>query len=274
MYAGSTLTPLSGRLVGAHQKLDRLARRALHELIKKPGVFPGIKTILHFEGVGGPDAIKRKSPAIDEPWHYFNPFDEGDQHLLDLIMGHHQQLVKALRAKDEVRAGFEAAWLAHAIVDGLTPAHHYPYEKELTALRGGESVHARTTYKEKLLMPGETRRKQMHNNWKMWGSKGLLSTHFLFEWGVATVLAPLRMRKFQLKKTEVNSMLHSDLREWFLQKAREVAGLGMYDAYYRQGWTVHLARQVRNQLAPILVESVTLAWYRAAVEAEVVKPTR
>ncbi len=181
MFAGTTLTPLSGRLVGAHQKIDRLAHKFLRELTNKPHVFPGIRTILHFEGSGGPDAIKRKSPAVDEPWHYYNPFDDTDNQLIDLIVGHYDELVKALKAKDDVRAAFEAAWMSHAIVDGLTPAHHYPYEEKLTELRGGEGIQGRTTYKEKLVMPGETRRAQMHNNWEMWGSKGLLSTHFLFE---------------------------------------------------------------------------------------------
>lgn len=268
MFAGTTLTPISGRLVGAHQKIDRLAYKFLRELPEYSQNFPKIRTILHFEGAGGPDAIKRKSPAVDEPWHYYNPFDADDQQLIDLIANHHKELVKALKAHDEVRAAFEAAWMAHAIVDGLTPAHHYPYEEKLTELRGGEGIEGRKTYREKIVMPGETRRARMHNNWEMWGAKGLLSTHFLFEWGVAAVLAPLSLKKIRITEADIEEMLNTDMRAWFTQKAREVAGLGMYDAYYRHGWTVGLARQVRTQLAPMLVHAVTLAWYRALVEAK------
>src|SRR5687768_4414525 len=149
MYSGTTLTPLSGRLMGAHQKLDRLAHASLRSLLKEPNVFPSIRRVLHFEGVNGPDAIKRKSPAKDEPWHYYSPFDDTDNKLIDLLDIHYDQLVKALKGKDEVRAAFEAAWLAHAIVDGLTPAHHYPYEEVLTELRGGAGIETRTTVKEK-----------------------------------------------------------------------------------------------------------------------------
>ena len=270
MYSGTTLTPLSGRLVGAHQKIDRLARKSLQQFLQSRR-FPGIKTILHFEGLGGPDAIKRKSPAVDEPWHYFNPFDENDNQLIELITQHHQHLVKALKAGDEVRAAFEAAWLAHAIVDGLTPAHHYPYEEKLTELRGGKSIDSRTTYREKVLMPGDTPRERVNKNWQMWGAKGLLSTHFLFEWGVAAVIAPLTMKNLQVSEDDIAEMLAQDLPAWFTQKAREVAGMGMYDAYYKHGWTIPLARQVRNQLAPLLVQAVCLAWYRAAAEAKVIQ---
>ena len=35
---------------------------------------------------------------------------------------------------DKTRAAFEAAWLAHALTDGLTPAHHYPYQEAVSEL--------------------------------------------------------------------------------------------------------------------------------------------
>src|SRR5438270_11284163 len=130
MYSGSTLTNMSGRLMGAHQKIDRLARHQL-EILFPHCRFPAAAEILHFEGGNGPDAIKRKSPAQNEPWHYLQPFDLKDTQLLDLIDHHYDQLVRALKKNDAVKAAFEAAWLAHAVVDGLTPAHHYPYEQKL-----------------------------------------------------------------------------------------------------------------------------------------------
>src|SRR4051812_21257739 len=139
MYSGSTLTTISGRLLGAHQKIDRVARKHL-ERLAPASQFPIIGSILHFEGGNGPDAIKRKSPAKDEPWHYFQPFNDKDTSILELIDGHYQLLVKALKRQDDVRASFEAAWLAHAIVDGLTPAHHYPYEEKLVELMSGQSL--------------------------------------------------------------------------------------------------------------------------------------
>src|SRR5690606_2252790 len=124
MYSGSTLTKYSGRVIGAHQKIDRVARRHLSRMIADDSAIPPIRSILHFEGKNGPDAIKRKSPAKDELWHYFNPFDDKDTRIVDIIDEHYRLLVRELKARNTERSAFEAAWLAHAIVDGLTPAHH------------------------------------------------------------------------------------------------------------------------------------------------------
>ncbi len=72
MYAGTTLRTKSGRLGGTHQQIDRLARKRLAEIAPNYW-FPDIKQILHFEGKNGPDGIKRKSPGVDEPWHFIDP---------------------------------------------------------------------------------------------------------------------------------------------------------------------------------------------------------
>ena len=267
MYSGTTLTPLSGRLLGAHQKIDRLARATLRDYLKNGAAFPTIKEILHFEGVNGPDAIKRKSPAQDEPWHYFEPFNSNDTQLLQLIDGHHTSLVRALREKNRTRAAFEAAWLAHALVDGLTPAHHYPYEEKLAELRGGEGNESRTTIKTKLVMPGETRREQVTNNWKMWGPHGLLTTHGMFEWGIAGIIAPISHKKIGLTLADVDDSRKIGVKELFRQTAQDVAVLDLYDRYREQGWTPKLAREVRRQLVPVIVRVVVLAWFTAFVEA-------
>ncbi|MGZ6005753.1 MAG: hypothetical protein ACXWLH_06465, partial [Candidatus Saccharimonadales bacterium] len=181
MYSGTTLTKLSGRVMGAHQKIDRIARRHLTIMTGTAIPFPSIKNILHFEGKNGPDGIKRKSPARDEPWHFYSPFNDKDSGLPELIQQHYKLLVKHLKDKNNERASFEAAWLAHALVDGLTPAHHHPYEEELSDIRGTNVK--RKTVKEKIVMPGDNRREQVKNNWKMWGPKGLISTHGMFEIG-------------------------------------------------------------------------------------------
>src|SRR5688500_18883533 len=101
MYSGLTLTKASGRILGAHQKIDRVARNHLDQLIRDSSVFPKSRRILHFEGKKGPDAIKRKSPAKDEPWHYFNPFDDADNQLIELIQQHYKHLVQQLKAGNQ-----------------------------------------------------------------------------------------------------------------------------------------------------------------------------
>lgn len=271
MYSGTTLTRYSGRVLGAHQKIDRVARRHLTRLIKDGSVFPTSRQILHFEGKNGPDAIKRKSPAKDEPWHYYNPFDDDDSQLLELIDDHYKLLVTELKAGNSERAAFEAAWLAHALVDGLTPAHHYPYEQKLIELRGGKGIETRTTIKEKLVMHGDTRREKMKNNWKMWGPKGLFTTHGLFEMGIATLIMPLGFGEAVPKKRDMERMRDIGPVEWFKRTAREIAVLGMYDRYHQKGWTPKLAYDIRHKLGPLLVQTVCLTWYAALADAGLIE---
>ena len=259
------MTAFSGRLIGAHQKIDRMARRNLERLAPQ-SAFPDISSVLHFEGRYGPDAIKRKSPAKDEPWHYPQPFDPDDTQLITLIERHYRTLVKALKNDDEVRAAFEAAWLAHAVVDGLTPAHHYPYEEKLVELSGND-ISERTTIGKKLIIPGQTASTRISNNWKMWGPKGLFTTHAAFEMGVAFLIAPLKSRPRRATPDKIAEFEAQPLAQWFRKSAQDIARLELYDAFYKSGWTVGLARRVRRQLTPALVQAVALVWYGALREA-------
>lgn len=269
MYSGWLLTNRSGAIVGVHQRIDRVARRYLKEMTDC-SAFPKIKHILHFEGKNGPDGIKAKSPANDEPWHYYDPFDPEDSQLIDLIEDHYAQLVDAIRTNNYHRISFEASWLAHALVDGLTPAHHYPYEEELEKLRG-EGKETRDSFRKKVIIPGETKGKMFVNNWKMWGPKGLLITHFWFEAGIALIMAPMRFHLCRPSSYDLKTLEEIGIVEFFRRKAREVAMMEMYENYYKRGWTSKLARQVRDELVPILIQVVTLAWYSALQEAKAVQ---
>jgi hypothetical protein len=270
MYAGTTLTTYSGRILGAHQKIDKSARRRFEELYPK-AEFPTIKHILHFEGGNGPDAIKRKSPAQDEPWHFIQPFDDTDTVLTDLLQHHYLLLQKSIKKHDNFRAAFEAAWLAHAIVDGLTPAHHYPYEEKLEELRGGEAKETRNTVLNKIIFPGETFAKQARNNWQYWGTKGVFTTHTAFEWGVATIIVPMRFKQSLPSRTDVDHLLQDGIETWFRHQAQIVAGWGLYDKFYKEGWSPQMIRSVRRKLAPEIVRAVTTAWAGAYESSGVAK---
>ena len=163
MYSGSTIRNKSGSILGAHQKIDRVARKRLAELLPASRKFPSITQILHFEGMNGPDGVKRKSPSKDEPWHYIDPTNHSDTALLDLIDDHIVNLSNALASTNTERAAFEAAWLAHAIVDGLTPAHHFPLSEKIHEL-WGHPKEDRTSIKSKNIIPGDTKREQVSKN--------------------------------------------------------------------------------------------------------------
>ena len=266
MYSGLTITRLSGSILGAHQKIDRVARRHIEQLDPHCR-FPDINAILHFEGVNGPDAIKRKSPSKDEPWHFLQPFDNKDTQLIDIINQHYKQLVTSLKKGDQIRAAFDSAWLAHAIVDGLTPAHHYPYEKELIKLRG-EGIETRTTIKEKLFIGGETTFDTLAKNWHMWGTKGLMTTHGSFEIGVAMISAPRRFKRMATPSEEdLRIAQDKGILTLFKGVAKDIDSLHMYQNYYRLGWTKKLIREVRLELMPAIIKLVVIAWYLAILES-------
>ncbi len=267
MYSGWLITDFSGHFFGAHQKVDRVARKHLDEVMRKGQNFPKIRSILHFEGRGGPDGIKIKSPAQDEPWHFFNPFNTDDAELLNLIEEHYKHLVNQLKANNKERSAFEAAWLSHALVDGLTPAHHYPYEEKLIELMGGQSLDTRTTLLKKNFVPGGNIRGWVKNNWRMWGPKGLRMGHALFEMGVATLIAPLGFGETEPSKADIKLVKELGVMEFYKRTAKEIAVLGIFDRYVKRGWTPRLAWQVRNKLGPAMIQVVTLFWYAAAEEA-------
>lgn len=265
MYSGTTLHGKSGNLVGAHQKFDRVARKFIEQL--RPDIaFPTTKEILHFEGNNGPDGIKRKSPGVDEPWHYWDPTDSSDRAVLEMVAKHQRGLTVALRSNDLEKAAFEAAWLAHALVDGLTPPHHYPYEKKLLELRGS-GIETRNSVKDKIVIKGDTKRQTLSKNWQMWGAKGLMLSHATFEWGVSTVVAPMKLSRGIPSEAELKHARNIGFPTFYTQLAMDVYELNMYERYLRRGWTTRLAREIRQDLAPRIVKSIVVAWILALDES-------
>jgi hypothetical protein len=250
----------------AHQKIDRVAHRHLKKLAE-PAFFPRLRTIYHFEGRNGPDATKLKNKEnVEQPWHFIDPMNISDTDLHRAIDGHYTELVSALRKGDEVKSAFEAAWLAHALVDGLTPAHHYPYEKELEELRGS-TRHSRKGLVGRAYVKGETRRDSLKRSLQLIGPRGLLTSHALFEGGAFTIMAPLRLAKAMPTPEDIAEIREFGVVGYFQRIAREIAVLEMYERYIERGWTQKLSRDIRRELAPRMVRVVTLAWYAALYDA-------
>jgi hypothetical protein len=265
MYSGTTIGNSSGNFIGAHQRIDRIARRALQQVLEANLNFPSITQILYFEGNNGPDAVKRKSPSVDEPWHYINPKNPDDHSLVTMIEDHIINLSIALHNNDGHRAAFEAAWLAHAVVDGLTPAHHFPLADKIEELFG-KPHHERKTIKEKNLIQGHSRRDTISKNWQYWGPQGIFSAHTLFEHGIATSLLTWRGTT-SISNDEITKVQQNGYGAYFRQVVAEIDSFALYDRFQRRGWSTQTARLVRKELFPRLVKSVTLAWYIAAVRS-------
>lgn len=267
MYSGTTFHTKSGNLMGVHQKIDRVARRHIVQLLPSWCNFPSSRQILHFEGNNGPDGIKRKSPAVDEPWHFIDPHDPNDVALLEMIDQHVTNLAAALSADNCERAAFEAAWMAHAITDGLTPPHHFPLEEKLAQLRG-EGMETRNSLIKKSLIPGETVLKTLRNNWEFWGAKGVMTMHLAFEAGVASVVAYQRFAAGLPQQRDIEEVRQAGFRVFYLGCVHEVADMAMYEKFAKTGWTTELARQTNRQLMPLIIRAVVLGWLSAVWLAE------
>ena len=286
MYSTTTIiknSRLNGRVLGTHQRLDLAARRSLTKLLGNK-YFPSGKEIIHFEGTRGPDGLKRKSPGEDEPSHMlvdengnFLLEKSGPAHqkgherldqrsVLELIRDHRCNLIKALRDKNEVRAAFEAAWMAHMVTDSLTPAHHFPLEAVKEELM---------TDKEMLKVFGEPIKGMVHgrnvfetlrNNWLYWGAKGHMTQHIGYEYGVLMITATMPLKRM-IKLPHVSGMKDNDFETYLCEAIDRVRSFGMYERFRKDGWTTELALETQNILLPEIAEAIALGWYSAAAEA-------
>ena len=270
MYAFGPLPKYkqSGRVIGTHQKIDRIARRHLRRLLDSHAFFPDITSILHFEGSRGPDGIKLKSPGRDEPWHFVDPNNMKDSdRLFAAIADHQANLAAAIQGRNMERAAFEAAWLAHAVADGLTPAHHDPFEEQVKELRAQD--HRKEQVLGRVIMTGAGSRTQfVRNNWKYWGAKGVMTNHTLFEAGVAVAAKPLQFASAEISPELVARLKKDGFLAVYQEMIREVDSLGMYDEFKRKGWTRSLGQQTTRRLMPIIIQAVVLAWYDAYLASE------
>ena len=262
----------SGHVIGTHQKIDRVAHRHLAPYLAREEDFPSIKDILHFEGSRGPDGIKMKSPGRDEPWHFIDPKTmKPDDQLLLTIDDHIANLAEALRTDNYHRAAFEAAWLAHAVTDGLTPAHHEPLDEQVKDLRASD--HRKDKFRSRIIMSGDGSRKQfVKNNWQYWGAKGIMTNHALFEAGVATTAKPLRFSDVAVDQHDLDELRRRGFVPLYMESVRRVDDLDMYEQFKRDGWTHELARQASKELLPIIIRAVTLAWYQGYTQSREERP--
>ena len=253
---------LTGRIAGTHQKLDQAARIVMNPLLKKGQYFPSAKEIIKFEGRKGPDGLKTKSPGMDNPSHFIDPNHPRKSELLMLIKDHYHGLEEALKSKDRVRSAFEAAWLAHYIVDGLTPAHHFPVEDTVNAMMGEKEFF--TIFKKpfKGLIRGDTARSFIKNNWRYWGVNGLMSRHIAFEYGVAILCGTTPMRRYKPEITE-KDLENFNLEKEFLAFLKEINKLDLYGRFAKEGWTSSMSKEIEKLLLPAIIWVVALAWLSA-----------
>lgn len=268
MYSTLSLSKNSktGKITGTHQKLDRAARRFLGRALPDTIDFPTAKEIVYFEGMRGPDGLKRKSPGMDEPWHFIIPEDD-DKQLIKIILDHQYNLKRALKTNNHVRASFEAAWLAHAITDGLTPAHHFPLSEATNELMTEKEFVKIFGQPIKGIMHGENALQTARNNWLYWGAGGYMSKHIAFEYGVAITATSMPYRTLN-PHLSLQDLQNVDLKKEFYASLAKIDKLKMYKRFVQDGWNTELAMEVTNTLLPEITRMIVLAWASAIPELE------
>jgi len=181
-----------------------------------------------------------------------------------MIYDHQVNLARALKTNNVERASCEAAWMAHAIVDGLTPAHHYPLADKIEELFGMPH-HERSSVKEKNIIKGHNRRDTLSKNWQYWGKRGIFMNHFMFEFGVATAILGNNFGKIVINDDDIAKLSKHGYLKTFEDIMVQIVKLGTYEEYSKNGWSRELAKTVRLELVPLIVEAVILGWYSSIV---------
>ena len=272
MYSTTTIAKnsrLSGKIVGTHQLLDQAARKVLARHLPRGKYFPSSREILYFEGMRGPDGLKRKSPDNDDPSHMFD--EDNGYELFQQISDHHYNLVVALRHQDSIRAAFEAAWLAHKVTDGLTPAHHFPLSESKEELMSNKDFIKIFGEPVKGIMHGRNTAETMRNNWLYWGAGGYMTKHIAYEYGVA-LLAAVFPRKKLIPNLSKSEFQYVDLKYTFYDSVGRIGPREIYNNFREKGWTTEQAFIVKDLLLPEIVRALALVWFSAAEEAYDLNP--
>lgn len=250
-----------------HQKLDRTARWLLARHLPVASIeFPRIDDVLYFEGSRGPDGLKTKSPGVDEPMHFIDPNNDNGV-LIGYIRDHQYNLVRALERHDATRASFEAAWMAHAITDGLTPAHHFPYSKVVDELMGDHDYVRLFGKSFKGIMRGDNLAQTIRNNWLYIGAGGVMTKHIAFELGVANTIAATPYKRLAPKDIKRADLNRANVEDVFYKSLDRIASIKMYDRFLSDGWNAQLVMETREILIPEIVRAITLAWAACIIES-------
>ena len=268
----SRTIPLSKRTekVATHQRLIRASRRTITPYLPTNITFPSAKQIIHFEGKNGPDGLASKHSVDDEPHDFYNPNDPSDYALLTEIKNHVYNLHIAIKKKNHTRANFEAAWLSHIVIDGLTPAHHQPFKEQLKEIdpRDAHEINSRL---KRIFYSSDSTIESLTNNWKRLGPRGIGTNHMMFEAGIEFIVMPMSPRqlaKVTITTDELKKVKSGHFLQIYIATAKKIDSLHMFERYEKSSWTTDLAADVREQLIPEVIRMVVLSWLAAVYKGK------
>lgn len=207
-----------------------------------------------------------KTPSRTPPDASKPPKSDDSRSVPEMIVDHRWNLVQALRRHDATRAAFEAAWMAHMIVDGLTPAHHFPLSDVKDQLMTSEEMMHIFGQPVKGVIRGRSLMETVRNNWLYWGAKGFMSQHVAYEYGVAMIAATLPHRTMA-SRIDPQNLFESDFWQTYCNSVKLIQQYKMYERFCQEGWTTELAYDTKNILLPEIVKNIAAGWYSAIQEA-------
>lgn len=247
MNSGFITHLTKGRLlnsVGTHQKFDRTAYGLIKNHLKSND-FPTRTQIINFEGSGGPDGLKFKGNYQSD--HMWDPVNKIG-HLPTWIEVHYKNMVKALKADDMVKAAFEAGFMAHYLTDILTPAHHLSHKFILEEYEGRKN----------------------RKRWKVYGHKGILSTHVAFETGISSAIFFTPIKTTFDKK--LLARVHKDgIKSVVMHESLEISKHNIYEQYLKKGWNTKIVKIIKATVVKRIPQLIAAAWLAAYQEAYGIK---
>jgi hypothetical protein len=235
MNSGFLTVLTKGKLkkVGVHQRLDQAAYSVLKQQSLLKGL-PDLSDILFFEGYNGPDGLKVKGKHDTN--HLWEPIEEIGQ-LKRFVKVNFDNTVAAIRNRDDDKAAFEMAWLAHFLTDGLTPAHHI----------------------DDLYMP-KIRRISALNAWEF--LKSIPRQHVIFE---SLTRGVLWLRKIDKTKHMllVEEIKKEGIEAVFVRESKKIAKLDIYNKFLDKGWSLEVAHMILRKTVPSIVILIASAWAAA-----------
>lgn len=244
-----------------------LTPEQIHEIIEASRTQNAARACLEAPGASDTPNLAGTAPRNSDaaqPLSDTAPVDS--RSLPKMIVDHYYNLVQALRAEDATRAAFEAAWMAHMVVDGLTPAHHFPLSDVKEQLMTSQEMIKIFGQPVKGMMRGRSALETARNNWLYWGAKGYMSQHIGYEYGVAMIAAALP-HKYLTSKIDPQNFVELDFFQNYPMAVAKVQKYNMYERFRKEGWTTELAVETKNVLLPEIVKNVALGWYAAIIEA-------
>lgn len=227
--------------VGTHQKFDRAAYDLFKNRVEDPKKFPSRSMVLNFEGSGGPDGLKFKGNYnTDHMWDPVNKIG----HLPTWIEINYKNLVKALKDGDDVKASFEAGFMAHYLTDSLTPAHHISHKFILE----------------------EYENKKYRKRWKIYGHKGILSSHVAFEAGISSAImfTPIKVK---FDENLLKNIQKQGIKQVVMNESLAMSKHDMYEQFLTKGWSAKLAKNIKATVVKRIPQLVAAAWVAAYEEA-------